>query len=260
MTVLLVDTHAHLDVAEFHADRDAVIARSEAEVGHIITVGTDLASSRKAIELSERYQNISAAVGIHPHEVSNVKPADIAALKELARHKQVIAIGETGLDYYRDYSPRNAQLEVLEWQIALAKDLGLPVIIHCRQAESDMLDLLHKGRRQYRGVIHCFSSDARTAREYLDLGFYLSLGGYIGYSSSRGSYDIIRNIPEDHLLVETDCPFLPPQSYRGKRNEPSYLPLTVKALAAIRGLQFEDIAAATTRNARELFKIPAKED
>ncbi len=264
MNELLVDTHAHLDMSAFEESRTETITRAlDAGVSNIITVGTDLESSQKAIELSKRYAGIFAAVGIHPHDVATIDKADIARLGEIARHSRVVAIGETGLDFYRDYSPKEAQVQALKWQLALSAELELPVIIHCRQAEEDMLDLLRScisdygdKHKQYRGVIHCFSSDSTTAKEYLNMGFYLSLGAYIGYPKSAVTHDTIKSIPGDRLLVETDCPFLPPQSYRGKRNEPAYLPLTVKALAAIRGESYENIAQMTTQNAQRLFSLP----
>ena len=268
MKPVLVDTHAHLDTAEFNEDRAETIARAlDAGIGAIITVGTDLESSREAIALSEQYTEVYAAAGIQPHDVATIDQSDMARLREIAGHPDVVAIGETGLDFYRDFSPREAQIQALKWHLALASELELPVIIHCRQAEEAMLNILHGWISEYgnslnhcRGVIHCFNSDRDTANEYLDMGFYLSLGGYIGYPSSASMHSVIRSIPENRLLVETDCPFLPPQEYRGKRNEPAYLPLTVKALASIREEKYEDIASATTRNAQQLFRLkPGKE-
>lgn len=257
----IIDTHAHLDMSAFAQDRGEVITRAlNAGVSTIITVGTNLESSKEAIRLAEDYPQISAAVGFHPHDVTGMVRADIASLAEIAKHPGVVAIGETGLDFYRDHSPRETQIQVLRWQLDLAAELELPVIIHCRQAENDMLDLLrewvslHWGRQgRGRGVIHCFSGDRDAARQYLEMDFYLSLGAYIGYPSSTGLHNIIREIPADRLLVETDCPFLPPQSHRGQRNEPAYLPLTVEALANIRGEPLEAVARATSQNAQRLF-------
>ncbi|MDD5038514.1 MAG: TatD family hydrolase [Dehalococcoidales bacterium] len=257
----IIDTHAHLDMAAFDRDRTEVIARAlDAGVSTLITVGTDLESSRKAIELSEKYPKILAAVGFHPHDVTKVSKTDIANLGEIARHPRVVAIGEVGLDFYRDYSPHGTQLQALKWQLDLAEKVALPVIIHCRQAEKDMLDILgdwvsrcKSPRKNGRGVIHCFSGDSDSARQYLDMGFYLSVGAYIGYPGSKKAHDVIRSIPGDRLLVETDCPFLPPQSHRGQRNEPSYLSLTAELLAKIKGESYEEIALETTRNACRLF-------
>ncbi len=258
----MVDTHAHLDMSAFDKDRSEVIARAlDTGVGTIIAVGTNLESSKQAIELAEEYPEILATVGFHPHDAATVDKTDIVRLGEIARHPRVVAIGEIGLDFYRDYSPRAAQLQALQWQLDLAAQLELPVIIHCRQAEQDMLNVLsgwvslHKGpQEQDRGVIHCFSGSNDTAGRYLDMGFYLALGAYIGYPGSESAHDVIRNIPPDKLLIETDCPFLSPQSHRGKRNEPAYLPLTVRVLAKIRGEAPETVAAKTTENAHRLFR------
>jgi len=263
--LVMVDTHAHLDMSAFDSDRSEVIARAlAAGVGTMIAVGTNLESSERAIKLAEEYPEILAAVGFHPHDVATVGKEDIALIAEIACHPRVVAIGEVGLDFYRDYSPREAQLQALKWQLGLASKLELPVIIHCRRAEQDMMNLLHDWvvsyqcpRGQSRGVIHCFSGDADNARQYLEMGFYLSLGAYIGYRGAESAHDVIRSIPGDRLLIETDCPFLPPQSHRGKRNEPSYLPLTVEVLAAIRGESPGEIARKTTENARRLFLIGA---
>ena len=258
----IIDTHAHLNMS-FDKDLAETISRAtDAGVTQIITVGTDMESSKKAVELSKRYDGVYAAVGIHPHDVTAITMADIDSLGTIAMHPRVVAIGETGLDFYRNISPQDKQKIVFLWQLDLAKELGLPVIIHCRQAAEEMLELLsnrltdYPGAVQYRGVIHCFNGDAATAKQYLDMGFYISLGGYIGYPKSTGLHEVIRSIPKDRLLVETDCPFLPPQNYRGNRNEPAYLTLTVKALAEIMSASYEDIAAATTQNARRLFGLP----
>jgi len=263
MSLSIVDTHAHLDSSAFDRDRDEVIARArDAGVNTIITVGVGLDSSKDAIALAERHAGVFAAAGFHPHGAAAVKKTDIADLGEIAGHRGVVAIGEAGLDFYRNLSPREAQLQALKWQLDLAVELNLPAILHCRQAEKEMLNLLrdwterYKGRhRQHRGVIHCFMGDIHAAQQYLDMGFYLSLGAYIGYPASASAHDVIRGIPQDRLLVETDCPFLSPQSHRGKRNEPAYLPLTVELLARIREVSPEGIARETTRNAQHLFRL-----
>lgn len=257
----LVDTHAHLDMKDFDKDREEVIVRAlNAGIRTIITVGTSVESSKKAIGLAEEYPQILAAVGIHPHDTTSAKKADIDILAKMAKHPKVVAIGETGLDFYRNHAPREKQIEVLKWQLDLAVQIKLPIIIHCRQAEKDMLSLLtdwtlsNKSQpEQRRGVIHCFSGDSNVARQYLDMGFYLSLAGYIGYPASRNAQSVIRSIPSNRLLVETDCPFLPPQVYRGKRNEPAYVAITAEVLANIRGVSLETVARETTQNALRLF-------
>jgi TatD DNase family protein len=248
----------------FGEDRTEVIVRAhECGVSDIITVGTDLGSSRVAVELAEGHAGVWAAVGFHPHEAGGMSEPDIASLGELTGHPRVVAIGEIGLDFYRDYSPRAAQFQALEWQLALAAELGLPVIIHCRQAEREMLPRLRDWTSGYEpsggeppGVIHCFNSDAETARQYLEMGFFISFGAYIGYPASRRNHGVIRSIPRDRLVVETDCPFLPPQDRRGKRNEPAFLPRTVELLAEIREVPSEQVARETTANARCLFRLP----
>ena len=257
----IVDTHAHLDMPSFNEDRADVITRArEAGVGTIISVGVDLSSSQQVIVLAETYAEVMAAVGFHPHNVTSVGEPDIAKLDQLAKHPRVVAIGETGLDFHRNYSPKEAQLRAFEWQLELAVKLDLPVVIHCRQAEREMLPLLrdwvsrHKGRRgQPRGVIHCFNGDFDTAQQYLDMGFFISFGAYIGYPASSKMYDVIRSIPKDRLVMETDSPFLPPQSRRGRRNEPAYLPQVLARLAKIRQVSPEVITIETTRNAHRLF-------
>ncbi len=262
--ISIVDTHAHLDMSQFDGDRPEVIARAlAAGVGTIISVGIDLESSKKAIQMAETHPHIFATAGIHPHEASTVTQADIAALKEIARHPRVVASGETGLDFYRNISPREAQSRVLGWQLELAAELDLPVVIHCRQSEREILALLHdwtsrhqRSKGQSPGVIHCFNGDSQSARRYLEMGFYLSLGAYIGYPSSLQAHSTVRMIPADRLMLETDCPFLPPQSHRGQRNEPAYLPITLELLARIRGVSPQTIAAETTENAHRFFRLP----
>jgi len=259
----IIDTHAHLDAEAFNEDRAGVIARAlDSGISTIVTVGVGLESSKSAIELAEKHTEVFATTGFHPHDASRMREEDVDKLAETADHPRMVAIGEAGLDFYRNYSPREAQLQALHWQLELAAELDMPIIIHCRQAEKDMLAVLHdwtshhkelKGRP--RGVIHCFNGNTNTAQQYLDMGFFISLGGYITYPSSRPMYDAIRSIPRDRLVVETDCPFLSPQSHRGQRNEPAYLPLTVELLAEIRQVSPETVARETTENARYLFQL-----
>ena len=259
----MVDTHAHLDMNPFRQDRAEVISQArDSGISTIITVGINLESSQQAIKLAENHREVLATAGFHPHEASQVTEADIATLAKIADHPRVVAIGETGLDFHRNYAPREAQLQVLKWQLEVATRIELPVIIHCREAEPDMLTVLRDWTSSHqappgkpRGVIHCFNGDTDTARQYLDMGFFISLGAYIGYPTSTDMYDTIRSIPQDRLVVETDCPYLPPQSHRGPRNEPAYLPFTVQSLAEIREVPPETIARETTRNAHRLFLI-----
>ena len=258
----IVDTHAHLDTNVFDKDRPDVIARArDVHVINIINAGTNLESSKKAIALAEKHQQILAAVGFHPHDSAKVEKTHILELAEIATHPKVVAIGEIGLDFYRNYSPQKEQIQTLSLQLDLATQLELPVIIHCRQAEKELLNVLHdwtssnsSAAKQHPGVIHCFNSGKATLRQYLDMGFYISLGAYIGYPKSQMP-DVILDIPDDRLVVETDCPFLPPQNYRGQRNEPAYLSLTVEILSKIKRTSYEQIAQKTTNNAYSLFHL-----
>lgn len=252
-------------MAPFRKDRSQVIARAQkAGVNTIVSVGIDLASSEQAIKLAQSFTGVWATVGFHPHNVAGISGLDVARLAQIAAHPRVVAIGEAGLDFYRDYSPREAQLRALKWQLELAAEMGLPVVIHCRRAEEDLLPLLRdwtsRGKIKPVGVIHCFSGDTTIAQQYLEMGFFISLGAYIGYPSSNKLRSVITNLPADRLLVETDSPYLPPQSHRGKRNEPAYLVETVALLAEIRGVSPEQIASETTRNANYLFRLPLATD
>jgi TatD DNase family protein len=262
LAIHLIDTHAHLDIKDFDSDRDEVIARAVAAgVGTIVTVGTDVDASLKAITLAKRYPQVYAAVGIHPHESDRATDADIARLEELAKQPRVVAIGETGLDFYRNYSSREGQHRVLRAQLELAARLGLPVIIHARQAEAEIMGVLTEwaqrhpyGERKPRGVIHCFSGNENAAKKYIELGFYISFPGTVSYPNSRGP-QVAKTLPRDRILVETDCPFLTHQKHRGTRNEPAYVRLTAETLAEALGMPLEEFARQTTDNARALFKF-----
>lgn len=210
--------------------------------------------------MAERHPDIVATAGIHPHDSHPLSDEEITSLEELACHPRIVAIGEIGLDFYREYSPREGQLVALRQQLDLAARVGLPVVIHCRAAEEAMLPLLTEWTARTepppngcRGVIHCFMADGEALRQYLEMGFMISLAGYITYPVEVVSRDVIRQIPADRLLAETDCPFLAPQRLRGQRNEPALVADVIAALAEIRNTTMEEIAAATTQNARRLF-------
>lgn len=256
----MIDTHAHLDMNQFDADREDAIKRArEAGVGIIITVGTDLAASYQAYEIARNHDGIYFAAGFHPQDAKSMLHDDDRKLAELAKDPKIVAIGEIGLDYYRMNSPRDVQLKVLNTQLELAARSNLPVIIHSRQADSDMIPILQRWtsslkNRLIPGVIHCFNGTTETAENYLKMGFFIAFGAYIGYPSSRLS-EVIRSIPADRLLTETDSPFLPPQTYRGKRNEPAYIPVVVDTLAHLRFESSELIAKQTESNAKRLFNI-----
>lgn len=267
--MLLVDTHAHLDFQQFDTDRQAVIQRAaEAGVAAIVTVGTDLASSQRAVELAGQYEGVYATVGVHPHDAKRLDGEALAALRALAEQPKVVAVGEIGLDYYRDRSPREAQRRALKAQLAWAAKLEKPVVIHDRDAHDEILDILSgwaaglqssplAGRL---GVLHTFSGDRTMAEKVMDLGFYLSVSGPVTYRNTRELSEIVRALPLDRVVVETDCPFLTPHPHRGKRNEPAYVRLVAERIATLKGIHLEDVAATTTSNARHLFALELPAD
>lgn len=258
---MMVDTHAHLDFAQFDSDREEVIHRAQkAGVGVIINVGCDLQSSQAAVALAEHYPQIYAAVGYHPHQAAELGEGEMAELAQLASHPKVVALGEMGLDFYRSYAPREVQVRSFQAQLDLARHLGLPVIIHSRQAQEETYRFLEQWAREFalehpQGVMHCFSGDLVLAQRYLGLGFLVSLAGPVTYPNAARPVAVAREIPLESIVVETDSPFLPPQSHRGRRNEPAYLGETVAKIATIRGVEPEVVAEATTANAANLFGI-----
>ena len=257
------DSHAHLDLEQFDVDREAVIERARAAgVLGINTVGIDLEGSRRAVALAGRHSGLVASVGIHPQEAHRAQTADFVALEDLGRHPSVVAIGETGLDFHHGDAPREAQVEGFRRQLEIGSRLDLPVIIHSRQAAEETRQILFEwsARRAMpagkpRGVIHCYSGDLETANSYISLGFFISVGAYIGYPSSSQFRAVLKSLPLENLLVETDCPFLPPQKMRGKRNEPAFIPLTLAVLAEVKSMSLEKVAEATTANAEHLFRL-----
>ena len=250
----LTDSHAHLHFSQFDADRDAVIERArEAGVTAILEVGVDLASSKAAVALAKQYDFISAAVGIHPHDAKLVNPKTLDQLRVLAHRPQVVAIGEIGLDYYRDRSPRPVQRRAFADQLALAAELELPVIIHSREAHDDVMEQLRgwKGR----GVLHSYSAGPEHLDEVLELGFYVSISGPVTFPRADRLREAAALVPLERLLVETDSPFLTPVPRRGRRNEPALVRHVVEAVARARGAPAETVAQATADNLGRLFNI-----
>lgn len=253
----LIDTHAHLDSGQFSTDRDAVIARAaETGISHILTIGCDLGSSQASVVIAAAHPSVYAAVGIHPHDAGEADAAGLAELRRLAAEPKVVAIGEIGLDFYRDRSPREVQRQAFRAQIRLARELGLPIIVHDREAHEEVVQILRDERAsEVGGVLHCFSGDLTMARACIELGFYISFPGTITYPKNDAAREVVRAVPIDQMLVETDCPYLAPQAYRGRRNEPAYVRHAAEAIAAIKGLTIEDVARITTLNAYNLFGI-----
>ncbi len=249
----ITDSHCHLDHKQFHGDVDSLLERAQsAGVANFLTIGTGDGPPvlDVAVRLAEKYPNVWATVGVHPHDASKCDNRTFDELRALARHPRVVAIGEIGLDYHYDFSPRERQSEVFLEQMRIAREAGKPVIIHTREAWEDTLAVL-----QGPGVLHCFTGDARQAQTAVDMGFYLGFGGVVTFPKSEALREAARVVPENRILVETDCPYLAPVPFRGKRNEPAYVALTVKKLAELRGTSEEALAAATTRNFEELFGL-----
>lgn len=253
----MIDTHCHVHDAAFDADRDQVVARArDAGVDTMLTVGEDIADSRKAIEIAERYE-LSVAVGIHPHEAKNA-PADVVAeLRTLLDAPGVVAIGETGLDYYYDHSPRDRQAEVLRAQLALARKTGLPVVFHHRDAFDDFTAILREEWKSgMRGVVHCFTGSTHEARTFIDeFGLRLGIGGVLTFPKAASLREAAGDVGAANLVLETDCPYLAPVPMRGKRNEPSFVAHTAVTLSEVLGIPLDDLLAITDRNAAQLFGL-----
>jgi TatD DNase family protein len=254
--VMLIDTHAHLEMETFDRDREEVLKRAaEAGLTAIVTVGTTLSDCRKAVDLAGQYPPIYAAIGIHPHEVKGIETGTYDALRRLARRDKVVAVGEIGLDFFYNHSPREVQLRRFAEQLDLAEELDLPVIIHDREAHAETLEMLGSRKGRIQGVLHCFSGDAAMARECLDMGFHLSVAGPVTYPKADRLREVARDVPLERLLIETDAPYLAPQRHRGKRNEPAYVVETAGCLAEVRGVSVDELIRLTSANARRLFRI-----
>ena len=255
----MIDSHCHLDFPHFDQDRDEVLARAvEAGVTAIINPGTDLESSRRAIALTERYDNVYAAVGVHPHDASTLNRRTISELRRLVIHPKVVAVGEIGLDYYRDLSPRAEQRAAFDAQLALAAELNRPVIIHQRESAADVMAALrdwavvgHPG-----GVLHAFSGDGAMAQEAVALGLSVGIGGPVTFKNARRLPEVVPSLPASCLVIETDAPYLTPHPYRGKRNEPAYVALVAERVAVLRGQPVDALSRQLTDNTVRLFRLP----
>jgi TatD DNase family protein len=250
-----IDSHAHLEMNEFEADRPQVITQAFNQgISGIVTIGTDLESSRKALALAKTYRNIWATVGIHPHEAAHFNPDILPLLTRLAKDPQVVAIGEIGLDFYRHWSPREAQQETFRHLIQLARELNLPIIIHDREAHQEVLRILKEEKAfDVGGVFHCFSGDWAMAETCLDLNFFLSVTGAVTYKKGSILEEVVRRAPLESLLLETDAPYLAPHPFRGRRNEPAYLVHTAEQVARIRGMSLPALSQAVLRNTYRAF-------
>src|SRR6266849_6333776 len=250
---MLVDSHCHLDFADFAAERDAVIERARtAGVGTMVTICTRLDEFPGVRAIAEAYDDIWCSVGAHPHEAADHAATRATELVALAAHPRVVGIGETGLDYHYDHSSREVQARVFRTHIAAARESGLPLIIHAREADDDIARILHEEHAEA-GVLHCFSSGRGLAEAALDLGFYISISGIVTFRNAEDLRAIVRDVPLERLLVETDAPYLAPVPYRGRRNEPAYVAATAAAVAALKGLDPRHLAASTRENFFRLF-------
>ena len=259
--VNIVDTHCHLDMIDSGNDVDArVQTAAAAGVAPIITVGIDLPSSKNAVLLAARYQHIYATVGIHPHNVQGLTDSAYSELEELCKKPEVVAYGEIGLDYVKQYAPRDTQRAHYERQVDLARKMQIPLVIHDREAHEDILHVL-RNRAPFAagGIMHCFSGDWNFARKVLDLGFFISIPGVVTFKKAAAMQEVATKAPLDKLLLETDAPFLAPEPLRGKKNVPEYILYAAQKIAELRGMSLAELARVTTENARHIFRIPPYE-
>lgn len=256
---MIFETHAHYEDEKFDSDREELLASMQAHgIGKIVNVGSSLETVKKSMDLAEKYDFIYAAVGVHPSEIACLDEEGFAWLKEQAKHPKTVAIGEIGLDYYWD-KEKNVQEKQREWfrrQLTLAKEMELPVIIHSRDAAEDTLTIMKEAyAMQIPGVVHCFSYSVQMAEEYVRMGYYIGVGGVVTFKNARKLKEVATNIPLEYLLLETDCPYMAPEPFRGKRNSSLYLPYVAKKIAEIKGITEQEVIDATERNARKMYRL-----
>lgn len=254
---MLIDTHAHLQDGKYSDDLEAVLKRAEdAGVEKIICVGYNYQSSLETLELAKKYKQIYAVVGIHPHDAKSYNLEIAAKLFEMGKDPKVVAIGEMGLDFYRDLSPRETQRKVFKEQIKIAQELYKPIVVHDRDAHQEVLEIVKKEKAgKNDGVMHCYSGHLPLAIEFMSLGFYISFAGPITYKNAQKTHEVASKMTLERMVIETDCPYLAPEPIRGKRNEPSYVRSVAEKIAELRNKTLEEIAYLTTRNAEKLFRI-----
>ena len=262
---MFVDSHAHLDAKVFDSDRREMIERAwDAGLGAVITVGVGetLSEIEGAVALAEADERIFATVGIHPHDAGGIRPDWYGRIEELARRPKVVGIGETGLDYHYMHSPKETQRDAFERFLRMGRETGLPVVIHTREADDDTVAILREARaeagRPLCGVVHCFSGDYSLARQALDLGLYLSFTGVITFPRAEALREVLKKIPIERVFLETDCPYLSPVPFRGKRNEPARVIQVARTVAEVLGRPIEEVARITTENAVRLFRLPGE--
>ena len=251
------DTHAHLDDKQFKGDQPAVIQRArEAGVGLIVNVGYNVYSARQTIELTKKYDFIYGAVGMHPHDAKTLDDKSYEEIKRMTGQPRIVAVGEIGLDYHWNHSPRDVQQAIFRRMIALAKEVKLPIIIHDREAHQDIFDIIREeSAQEVGGIFHCYSGNWPLAKEALKMGFYISIAGPVTFHNANKTLEVVKMAPLEGLLIETDCPYLAPMPYRGKRNEPAYVVKVAEMIAQIKRLPVEKVAEATTNNGKKVFGI-----
>lgn len=251
------DTHAHLDDPAFRQDRAQVIARArEAGLELIVNVGYNLASARRTVQLTKEYDFIYGTVGMHPHDAKDLDGAGLQELKRLAAEARIVAIGEIGLDYHYDHSPRDVQRRVFRRMIDLAREVKLPIVIHDREAHEDIFNILREENAgEVGGIMHCYSGSWPLAQEAIEMGFYISIAGPVTFYNAQKAVEVVRRIPLEYLLIETDSPYLAPVPFRGKRNEPAYVVKVAEMIARIKEMPVEEVARITTENGKRAFNI-----
>lgn len=253
---MIFETHAHYDDQQFDEDRDEILnSMEEAGVGTIVNVSASYDSCQKAVHLAEKYPFVYAAVGIHPDEVGSLNENSFARMKKLFDNKKVVAVGEIGLDYYWDNESHDLQKRWFIRQLEAARELDLPVLIHSRDAAADTLEIMKEHGKGLKGVIHCFSYSKEMAREYVKMGYYIGVGGVITFKNARKLKEVVEEIPLSSILLETDCPYLAPVPYRGKRNDSGYLCYVAQEIASIKGISYEQVVARTEENAKKMYRL-----
>lgn len=249
------DSHAHYDDGRYRADRDELLEGLPLRgVGFVVNIGADMRSSEKGIRLAEKYPYIYASVGVHPHSAKDMNAGDLVKMESWLKHPKVVAVGEIGLDFFHNYSPQDVQREWFKKQLAVAEAADVPVVIHSREAAQEVFDILCASTVR-RGVIHCYAGSAEMAKEYVKMGFLIGVGGVVTFSKGRKLAEVVKELPIETILIETDCPYLTPEPYRDKRNDSSYLKFIVEKIADIKGMRSEDVASITTENALALYQI-----
>ena len=253
---MFIDSHAHIQLDRFDSDRSLVIERAKnSQVSIILVVGFDISTSHLAVELADRYDHIYATVGLHPHDAKRFTPQTLREIALLAEHPKVVALGEMGLDYHRNLSPKSVQKRVFEEQLDLATQLDLPIVVHNRNAFDDILSILENHSHLTGGVLHCFSENTKSMDRVIDVGFHIGIGGPVTYKKSQDLKQVVKVMPADSFLIETDCPWLAPQLRRGKRNEPAYITEIATKIAELRQVTIESVGQTSSQNFRKLFSI-----